>query len=57
MERAAPLEMRKALEVVQAFKEAGLRFVPVPVLDDNDYDKLSSDVLRRLEEIEGKVKP
>lgn len=37
MERCSPVEMRKSLEVVESFKNAGIRFVAIPVLNDDDY--------------------
>lgn len=51
MMRASPVEMRKALESVQAMKAAGLLFVPIPVLDDNDGDELRSQMMARLERL------
>ena len=34
MNRARPVDMRKALETVQALKDAGILFVPIPVLNE-----------------------
>ena len=52
MERATPVQMRDSLEMANALKMSGLRFVPIPVLDDADFAKLSTMLLQRLEEIE-----
>ncbi len=32
MSRASPVDMRKALETVQALKDVGILFVPIPIL-------------------------
>ena len=37
IEKASPVEMRKALEAVEGFKKGMLRFVPIPVLNENDH--------------------
>ena len=34
MNRARPVDMRKALEIVQVLKDAGILFVPIPVLNE-----------------------
>jgi len=52
MERATPVQMRDSLQMANALKMSGLRFVPIPVLDDADFSKLSTMLLQRLEEIE-----
>lgn len=52
MNKATPLQMRICLEVVDSFKKAGLRFVPLPSYDDDDYDFLVSLMAKRLDEIE-----
>ena len=51
MEKADPVQMRKALEVVQAFKENMILFVPVPVLDEDDKRELYRKVHDRLDVI------
>lgn len=52
MEKATPVEMRKCLVAVEAFKKAGIKFVPMPVLDDDDQDALADQMKERLEKIE-----
>jgi len=44
--------MRKALEIVHQFKMAGIRFVPVPVLNDFEHDQLIKIVANKLEIME-----
>jgi len=51
MEKADPVQMRKALEVVQAFKENMILFVPMPVLDEDDKRELYRKVHDRLDVI------
>jgi hypothetical protein len=40
MNRARPVDLRKAMEVAQAYLKAGLWFVPMPVLNDQDFNDL-----------------
>jgi hypothetical protein len=40
MNRASPTDLRKAMEVAQTYTKAGLWFVPVPVLNNEDYNQL-----------------
>lgn len=39
MNKCSPVEMRKSLDLVGVFKKAGIRFVPMPVFDDEDHKK------------------
>lgn len=50
-ERCDPVVMRKALEMVHTMKLAGIEFVPVPVLDNEDRLFLADMVSERLEKI------
>lgn len=47
--RANPVEMRKALQAVDTLKMAGLLFVPMPVLNEEDGMKLLAEMMQRLE--------
>ena len=48
VEKANPVEMRKALEVVQGLKAGGILFVPIPVIGEKDKDELLGELDRRL---------
>lgn len=50
MIRATPVEMRKALEIVEVLRRAGVRFVPVPVRTEQEYSQLTEQALQRLED-------
>lgn len=49
MNRATPVEIRKSLEMFEAMKNAGLRFVPMPCLSETDYAALIVQVQTRLD--------
>jgi len=42
LERASPAEIRKALEVARELAQAGILFVPVPVLDQQDKAQMGA---------------
>ena len=50
--RANPVELRKAIELAHAFVTAGIDFVPVPILTQDDKNELAMDVQTRLKQIE-----
>ena len=45
-------DLRKALEITNALMKAGIDFVPIPVIDQDDKNELAMDLQRRLEQIE-----
>ncbi|WP_156948384.1 DUF1382 family protein [Marinobacterium jannaschii] len=51
MERANPVHMRQALEVVDGLKKSGVQFVALPVLNDADHAALIAQLQERLEKI------
>ncbi len=52
MEKATPLQIRQALELVEQLKRAGVRFVPIPAFDDDDWVYLIAKLNRRLDRLE-----
>lgn len=50
--KASPVEIRKSLEAASLLARAGIRFVPVPAIDENDHEQLLQKMLDRLEKIE-----
>jgi len=50
--RATSVQMRKALEAVEHFRRAGIRFVPMPVIDDECYAATVKRMLGRLQTLE-----
>ena len=51
MKRCDPAQMRKTLVLVEAYKQAGVDFVPVPVKNPVHRDALVSQVDSILEEL------
>ena len=52
MKRADPADLRKAKYLVEEFVRAGIDFVPIPVIDQDDKNELAMDLQRRLEQLE-----
>jgi hypothetical protein len=50
MDKCSPVEMRKTLELVDVFRKTGIRFVPMPVFDDEDRAKTVSKMQEKLSE-------
>lgn len=53
--KASPAETRKMLEVVEVFKKAGMRFVPIPALNDEDFNNLIQQLQTKIAQLEGLV--
>ena len=53
MDKASPIDMRKALVMVDEFKKKGILFVAIPVLNmGKDHTDLIYSVIDRLEKLE-----
>lgn len=48
MERATAPQMRKCLMMAEAFKRAGVRFVPMPVATEEEYQARCEEMERLL---------
>jgi len=48
MNRASPSQQRKALEIAHLFVKMGVGFVPMPVKDGADFEKLAQESIERL---------
>lgn len=55
MEKASPVQIRQCLQLVEQLKQAGIRFVPIPVFDDEDYYDLMQKLNRRIDRVERAV--
>jgi hypothetical protein len=51
-EAASPVRRRQALEIASLYSRNGLWFVPMPVLDEEDFHKLVAQAGQRLSQIE-----
>ena len=52
MEKASPVEMRKSLVIVDSLKKGMIKFIPIPVLDEEDHGRLVDILSNRLYLIE-----
>jgi hypothetical protein len=50
MQKASPVEMRKALMAVDVYRKAGVLFVPMPVFDNDQYREAGIEAQRRLDD-------
>ncbi|EOG7953871.1 DUF1382 family protein [Klebsiella aerogenes] len=51
MNRASPVDLRKSLEIANNLARIGIRFVPIPVATEEEFQVLSSVLSRKLEQI------
>ena len=49
MNRADPTAMRKSLQAVEQLRNAGILFVPMPVADQAEFDRLAAEMMEKLE--------
>lgn len=52
LERASPVQLRKALDLANLFVKLGVNFVPVPVANDDEQVTLVEQALAKLAELE-----
>ncbi|HCR1906542.1 TPA: DUF1382 family protein [Enterobacter asburiae] len=51
MNRASPVDLRKSLEISNHLAHIGIRFVPIPVATEEEFQTLSAELSRRLEQM------
>ncbi|HED5782864.1 TPA: DUF1382 family protein [Enterobacter hormaechei] len=51
MQRASPVDLRKCLRAANMLAQAGVRFVPVPAVTDEEFAQLSALMDQRLDAI------
>lgn len=51
MNRASPVDLRKCLEIANRLALIGVRFVPIPVVSDEEFQALLSYFSMRLDQI------
>ena len=49
MKRASPVDLRKSLEIANNLTHIGIRFVPIPVATEEEFQTLAAELSRRLE--------
>lgn len=49
MNRASPVDLRKSLEIANRLALIGVRFVPIPVATEEEFQVLSAELSRKLE--------
>lgn len=52
MNKATPVQMRRCLELTMAMRNAGIEFVPIPVIGDVDRVRLQAILADRMARIE-----
>ncbi len=49
MNRASPVELRQSLEMAKMLADAGIKFVPLPVENDAEFNNFSVLLSQKLE--------
>lgn len=55
MKRASPVELRQSLEMANALASAGIRFVPVPVMNEVVFNRLMDETRKILDDMLAEV--
>lgn len=51
MNRASPVELRQSLEMANALASAGIRFVPIPVMNEAGFNRLMDETRKILDDM------
>jgi hypothetical protein len=51
MNRASPVDLRKSLDIANHLARIGIRFVPIPVATEEEFQKLTAELSQRLEQM------
>ncbi|MEH4965251.1 DUF1382 family protein [Escherichia coli] len=51
MNRASPVDLRKSLEIATNLAHIGIRFVPIPVANAEEFQVLAAELSRKLEQM------
>ena len=55
MNKSHPVKIRQSLELADALKQAGIAFVPIPIINDEDEFKLKELFQEKLKIIESET--
>lgn len=51
MNKASPVDLRKSLEIANHLAHIGIRFVPIPVATEEEFQTLAAELSLRLEQM------
>ena len=49
MNKASPVELRVSIELAHSLAQIGVRFVPIPVETDEEFQRLAASAAQKLE--------
>jgi hypothetical protein len=52
IDKATPVQMRQSLNLVEKLKQAGIRFVPIPVANEEEYQAMLAELVSKLNQLE-----
>lgn len=55
MNRASPVELRQSLEMANALASSGIRFVPIPVMNEDGFNRLMDETRKILDDMLAEV--
>lgn len=55
MNKASPVELRQSLEMANALASAGIRFVPIPVMNEAGFNRLMDETRKILDDMLAEV--